>query len=285
MSSLSGAVVVHGSTAYFTQGPRLYSYTLPEDKWTQLQQCEYEDSSLAVVNDILTTVGGSTKHVAATNSLLSLTRGRTKKWRKLHPPMPTPRIYPATLSTSTHLVVAGGRRGKFGDGLSSVEVMSSDTYQWFVACSLPQEIKYPLMALCGGYLYVSNSLNNAIFSYSMEELIQSCQVPYTNTSSSRDECTWTRLPAINDICNGPTLATVGEHLLAIGGIVNSDQPTGVVHCYDRTTDLWSVTGKMPTSRYCALVTVLPSDEVVVVGGKKNSFSLYDVTEIGKITLY
>ena len=62
------AAVVHGNTAYFSQDYNVYSYTLFQDKWTKLRPCDYEDFSMAVVNNILT-IGG-TFDGTDTNTLL-----------------------------------------------------------------------------------------------------------------------------------------------------------------------------------------------------------------------
>lgn len=42
--------------------------------------------------------------------------------------------------------------------------------------------------------------------------------------------------------------------------------TGGVHCYDVATNSWTVIGEMPTPRYNVLPAVLPTEELVVVGG-------------------
>ena len=45
-------------------------------------------------------------------------------------------------------------------------------------------------------------------------------------------------------------------------------PTGIIHQYNRSTNCnsWSVIGEMPTPRACPLVAVLPSHELIVMGG-------------------
>ena len=55
-------------------------------------------------------------------------------------------------------------------------------------------------------------------------------------------------------------------MLAIGGDDGATNPTGAIHCYDVATNLWSVIGEIPTPRYQVLAAVLPSNELVVVGG-------------------
>ena len=127
---MSDAAVVHGNTAYFSQDYNVYSYTLSQDKWTKLKQCEYQHFSMAVVNEQLTITGGWLNGTA-TNTLLCLSRSflLMTKWEELLPPMPTPRIRPATITTLTHLIVAGGRTKLGGDGLSAVETLDTNTLQ------------------------------------------------------------------------------------------------------------------------------------------------------------
>ena len=81
--------------------------------------CPKHDFSLAVVNSLLTAIGGMTPNYEVTNSLLSLT---DNKWTKQFPPMPTKHWLTAAVCSGMSLVVAGG----LGEGykyLSTVEVM------------------------------------------------------------------------------------------------------------------------------------------------------------------
>ena len=85
MRSDGGAAVVHGNTAYFSIHYNVYSYTVPENKWTKLPQCKYGFFAMAVINDALATIGGVDKS-AATNTLFSLSGS---SWEEVLPPMPT----------------------------------------------------------------------------------------------------------------------------------------------------------------------------------------------------
>ena len=276
LSSVQGAAVVHGNTAFFSYNFNVYSCNILEDEWTELQQCEYQETSLAIVHNTLTTVGGCTSDLTPTNTLLSLSQSglgwiwRKWKWGKGLPQMTTKRILPATVTITTHLVVAAGRK-EYYSCLSTVEVLDTETLQWSMASSLPQDVVYPKVTLCSGYVYLSG--NSTVFSCSVEGLLQSCQMhPHKPTSinSSKSGSIWTRQADI-PVDFGSSLATLGEHVLAIGG-QNSFEPTANIHCYDRATDSWSVIGEMPTPQSHPLVAVFPSNELVVVE---------DTTEIGK----
>ena len=270
--TMSLAAVVYGNTAFFSQGFNVYSYKILEDEWTKLQQCEYGDSSLAIVHDTLTTVGGRTSDNTPTNTLLSLSQsGSGWKWGKGLPSMTTKRIFPATVTITTHLIVAAGGTEYFGGCLSTVEVLDTETLQWSMASSLPRDIGYPKMTICSGYVYLSDDYS-IVFSCSVERLLQSCQLPPT-FNSGKSGSIWTRQANIPG--RGSSLAKLGEHVLAIGGQKYSlfSNPTANIHCYDKATDSWSVIGEMPTPQSNPLVAVFPSNELVVVGG---------TTEIGKL---
>ena len=289
-----GAAVVHGNTAYFSDGYRVYSYTLSQDNWTQLKQCEYRDFSMAVVNNQLTTIGGR-QHNTATNSLLCLSRSSSEmKWEELLPPMPTAREGSAAVTTPTHLIVAGGWTGLVGDALSVVETLDTNTLQWSSVSSSPEASSSPNMTLCSGQLYLSE--DSKIFSCSVEELLKSRKPASTNSSDSvwtkltdipvpywaslttllksrkpastnSSDSVWTKLTDI-PVPYWASLTTLRGQVLAIGG---SDKwgggtPTGAIHQYNRSTNSWSVIGEMPTPHDHPLLAVLPSHELIVVGG-------------------
>ena len=96
---MRGRAVVHGNMAYFSHYYSVYSYTLSQDKWTELKQCNYLYFSMAVINNQLTTIGGQ-RNLISTNNLLCLSRSPSEmKWEALLPPMPTARRWSAAVTT------------------------------------------------------------------------------------------------------------------------------------------------------------------------------------------
>ena len=271
MGSKRGSAVVHGNTAYFSSVYNVYSYTVHENKWTKLPQCKYERFAMVVINDALTTIGG--REYASTNTLLSLSGS---SWEEVLPPMPTKREFPAAANTPTRLVVGGGDH--YGNPMATVEVLNTETLQWSTASSLPERVSFPQITTCGGSFYLAIDLangNTKVFSCSLEDLLKS-------TNNSDGGSVWTRLANI-PAPQMSTLATLRGRVLAIGGTYSryNPRPTGSIHCYDVATNSWSVLllGEMPTPRYWALTAVLPSNELVVVGGVGTGKKLCATTEI------
>ena len=280
---ITGAVVVHERTAYFSVNTSVvYSYTVSADKWTKLPECKFELFGLAVVKGKLTTIGGITRNDATTNSLFSLFGSSWKEvlslrnyattnslfslfgssWKEVLPPMPTKRCRPAAASTPTHLVVAGGMREflSLSGQLRTVEVLSQETLQWSRARCLPVDVPSPQLTFCGGSFYLLKV--NSLYSCSVEDLLGGS--------------VWTELAAV-PVRYYSSLVILRGCVLAIGGADDlfSGNPTGAIHCYNVTTNSWSVIGEMPTPRSDVLAAVLPSNDLVVVGG-----ALSCITEIG-----
>ena len=101
------------------------------------------------------------------------------KWERYLPPMLTERILPATVTITTHLVVAAGKKTSI-HGLSAVEVLDTETRQWSMTSSLPRDAGSPQMVLCSGYVYLSD-VECTVFSCSVEELLH----PHKTTSKQQ----------------------------------------------------------------------------------------------------
>ena len=69
---------------------------------------------------------------------------------------------------------------------------------------------------------------------------------------------------------GSTCVTLHGRLLAIGGCDSKYTPTSDVHIYHPTSNTWEVISKMKISRWCCLVAVLPTNQLMVVGGYATS---------------
>ena len=194
--------------------------------------------------------------------------------------MPTSRLETAAVTTPTHLFVAGGRTAFIrGDPLSTVEVLDISIPQWTTVHNSPKPLLHPNMTLCEDFLYLSQ--DDMFFSCSVEELIKSYELIPDCSNEANDGSIWTQLCDIPVEYN-TTIATLNGHVIAFGGSNDhsSQDLTGALHCYDQITNSWiPVSGDMPTPRSLALVAVLPSQELIVVGGEKEAASMCDITEL------
>ena len=291
-----GAAVVDGNTAYFKPALSfsVYSYQniLGNEQWSRLPENCNVRFSIAVIDGLLTSVGGwSTDSGGPTNTLLSLTgEGERKQWSEVFPPMPTPRSLTACITTEKALIVAGGSAG--GDFLAIVEVMDINTKQWTTVCPLPQK-QYSLSGIgCGDSLYLAGgtrviSWSQSVFTCSLSDLWQpetlGSRIRRTLTRSTTKSTTrsTTRSNVWKEISSLPvtlpTLASFDGHLLAIGGYDDSRNSTTDVYRYDSHTDSWHVISQMKNKRSMCLAVTLPEDRLIVVGGWESQRFLSNIT--------
>ena len=268
-----GAVsAVDESVVYFQPGEyEVWAYNSTNNKWSELPECPNDGFSLAMVNSLLTAIGGVTSNNEVTNSLLSLT---DNKWAERFPPMPTKRWVTVVVCSGRSLVVAGGSTGYKKLKLSTVEVMDTETQQWSTASSLPHPLFEASATLCGDHVYMLGGDQNekqlkSVFTCSLAALLQSCQPQSMgvrlNTSSlaSRPKV-WHQLadtPVTLSTC-----ASLHGRLLAVGGC-DSDNKETAIHMYNTTTNSWEIISHMTTPRCRCSVAVLPHNELMVVGGE------------------
>ena len=270
---------VDGNVAYFQPelSKSVFAYNSTNNKWSEVPECLNSGFSLAVVNSLLTAIGGNTPNYEVTNSLLSLT---DNKWTKQFPPMPTKRWLTAAVCSGRSLVVGGGE-GEGDKYLRNVEVMDTETLQWSTAGSLPHPLYQATVTLCGEQVYMlggydqSDKISKSVFTCSLAALLQSCQ-PHSLGARLKTLSLASRPKDLNrpkvwhQLADTPvtlsTCASLQGQLLAVGGCDSDYKVTTAIHMYNTISNSWEVITHMGTPRWRCLVEVLPHNELMVVGG-------------------
>ena len=259
-----GAAVAHGSLAYFSsfQTYRVFAYNSENNDWIELPECPQSDFGLAVVNNLITAVGGEsgeyTNHLSSFNG---------DEWVTVFPPMPTKRHRPAVISAQNYLIVAGGQG--VGGALSTVEVMDMNTLKWYTAASLPEPIYNMSATVCGGRLYLLGGFvknyysTHVLFTCTLDSLIRSCHPPSQTPPHTSEASVWQRVADVP--VRWSTCTTLNGRVLAVGGLDSHGNPIAAVHMYNPDTDSWLVLGNMPTARSLCQVVGL-RDCIIAVGG-------------------
>ena len=256
--------VVDGSVAYFIPGwtEQVHAYNSTTVTWSRLPDC-CTDTTLAIVNGLLTTVGGI---VGGNNSnkLFSLTgEGKDRKWTKVFPPMTTKRDRVIAMTTGRALIVAGGAGDR--GALATVEIMNTDTRQWSSAADLPQPMVSASATVCGDRIYMS--VEKSVITCSLPALLQSCRPNIFEaqpSTPSPQDLVWSTvadLPVYQS-----TLVSINNRLLAIGGHDSDDKLTTAVHLYDPVNNSWQSNSHLRTPRRECFAVVLPNNRIMVVGG-------------------
>ena len=301
---IRGTAVMDGDMAYFLHKyGDVCSYDSCSKKWRKLPECPCKFSSLAIVNGQLIAIGGYSlpeyytnkllclqtecKEIFPTNKLLSL----QTEWKEIFPPMtidkllnlhtewkensdfppmPTKRSTTVVVTTKEHLIVAGGC---CGGSITTVEVMDTKNLVWSTVASLPHPYHGTSVTICGDQLHMlggedDKGKTKSVLTCSLTELLQ---------SSPSSSSIWHRVadaPAYRSTC-----AAVNGELLAVGGCDKDDKPSSAVHEYNPTTNSWDFISNMPTARFFSFVAVLPTNEMVVVGGCDGSYGTFKTVEI------
>ena len=265
-----GVSAVGRGVAYFSPGGgEVFAYNSTNNKWSERPKCPNQGFSLAIVNSLLTAIGGKRNlGFQPTNSLLSLTGN---KWMEQFPAMPTKRWLTSAVCSGRSLIVAGG----VGEGhkyLSLIEVMDTETLQWSTASSLPHPLCVESPTVCGDQVYMVGGFDRStmsVFTCSLAALLQSCQ-PQSLGAQLKTLSLASRPKVWHQLADTPlnysSWVALHGQLLAVGGKDSDDKQTTAIHMYNTITNSWEVISHMATPRYRCLVAVLPRNELMVVGG-------------------
>ena len=268
------AAAVDGNYVYVAESIKIYAYNASTLAWSQLPYSRFSDCALAIVNNLLTLIGGW-DYRNITNKLFSLTRRRrVADWTEEFPPMPTRRYGACALSTGTVLILAGG----IGDSsdIATTEVLNTATLQWSTVFDLPQptfngsliQIGSDTIYMLGGYDKDTHPIKS-MYTCSLSALLKSCSPQSLGARLTRSlslSKPWRRVTDIPAI--GSAFVSLHGRLLAVGGKDSDSKPTTAVHVYDPSSNSWKVISHMATPRRCCYATVLPNrgNQLIVVGG-------------------
>ena len=276
--------------AYFAPSgsSKILLYDINSSEWTTLPECPQSCFALAVINGLLTAVGGEELHSLPTNRLISYLEDKEcdvslSQWLQYYPPMPTKRVFPSAVCHGDSLVVVGGETKWVLGNLITVEVMNTETLQWFAASSLPQPVRGASAVISRDTLYLLggwDDMGSSVLGCSIPRLLSSLVATNRRYQKSFPKqpcsCAW------HTIANAPvyqsTCAVIGNELVAIGGRGSRGSMTGTIHMYDPVSDSWRSAGEMSFARYHCLAASLP-DCLVAVGGLLKGGYATDLAEI------
>ena len=279
--------VVDGDNIYLMADLYVYTYNTSSSTWFKLQHGTHRRCSLAVVNNLLTLIGGDSDG-KTTNKLFSLTRkAGMMRWTELLPPMPTKRRSASSLCTGPILIVAGGVRDEHV--LAVTEVMNTKSCQWSSAIDLPEPMYFGSLTRTNDQIYVIGRCNKymkqmkSAYTSSLSAILQTChsrslgECIVRSLSSTKPGAVWRR------ICDVPvrysSYVSLRGQLLAVGGLDSHTKTTSAVHAYDPSSNSWEIISHMTIPRQQCYAAVLPDERLIVIGGET---SITDGVEIATL---
>lgn len=257
---------------------KIYEYDILSDMWTLLPVVQKSEFSLAVVDNYIVAVGGSSG-LKKTGTILQLLNS---KWIKAFPDVPTPRSFPICVSTDNYLVVAGGEISS--EPVSYVEILNFLSSMWLYAPGLPSPINQltkMTASVVGEFAYFlggfdEGTLTNKAYTVNVKSLVQ-------EISNREGRKLWLDLPQLP--VSGATCISLQNRILAIGGYnARTRSCSDVIYEFDQIKGSWENIGRLPypVSRCLAVVASVNQQTVLVVIGGNTANGVSNKTSLTNI---
>ena len=282
MGALSVSATIHKSKVYISAISKdehgqvcfpLLVYSTNKTKWSTLP-AQQAYSSIAVVSNHITSIGGQDVSTEKTFNTLSTWYEEEGQWKQVLPPMPTKRGAPAVISHNNLLMVTGGLAEDASTVLNTTDVLDLTTMKWTTqeGLNLPVPLREHHLVLCSEYIYLVGG-TTALPVISLEQCNSQVwrakwsDVKQTATSqhSQPRASVWSRIADSPTLL--PTAVSCGGALYTVGGMTREVKSSRSVHAYDTTRNQWVSVGDMSVKRcdHCAMS--LSNNSMFVAGGQ------------------
>ena len=241
-------------------------------------------SASAIIQGEVVLISGLGAVDGKCTGLLSSYDSKAHVWVQRLPPLPTPRSSASAFVYGDYLVVVGGQNDS-GDPLNTTEVLHISTQTWESATSLPIKVAGASVVVCGDMAYLvggydRESCLQAVYCASVRSILASCRrfFNFSEKVMSRGiwkqlhDCPFTKMTAL---CSG-------NQLLAFGGeeVTKAAKSHAAewIWCYDSENNTWTPVQGMPSARKLCCVTMLPNNNMVIIGGEPD-YCRIDIAEI------
>jgi hypothetical protein len=158
-----------------------------------------------------------------------------------------------------NILVAGGRDDKWKD-VDIIEVYNG--HHWAEAQCLPKPYYYMKSTILNGHWYLMGGWGQGkeVYYASLDSLVASCR-----PSEKPLPSVWKRLPDVTHTYS--STAVFGNRLIAVGG---GHPSSSSIHAYSPHTQSWVHVGDMPVGLSSTCTAVLPTGDLMVIGGLSNA---------------
>ena len=179
--------------------------------------------------------------------------------------MPTKRYAASAMNIGTpeYLVVAGGK-GIDGYELDTVEVFTGK--EWCTVEPLPQNCCYHKCTLHKGKYLFGGYPQSIAYWCDIKSILKSCEQSGINKAPVY---VWSQFEFPLE---HSSLASFGQHFISIAGITNYDYRSSDVFAVSPLSQSWIHVGNLSIALYRAASIVLPTGELVVIGGNTGGVS-------------
>lgn len=266
-----GSAVAHHSTMYCISRhcDRVFCYVVDKDEWRVHSCCPHLNTGLAIINELLTAVGGEVK-LRETNKVVSW-KENEKKWMEEFPPMNTARRNHAVVSDDRYVVAAGG------DNRTSVEIFTISFNTWSTLTGFPRSL-YPSFisaTLCGDSVYVLD-YKGLTYSFSLPSSVRTDLNNDEPAKLSPDTPTEAKVPP-----DTPTVAKVPPDMPAELPPNTPTADTPATFIVDAPAEIDTQVQKYGDAKVCCSTLSTLCDAVIAIGGHSSFVATSDTYELYK----
>jgi len=266
---------------------RVFQYTTTRDEWSHLPPHHVCFFAMAQFTGKLITVGGMLGTVAT--GKVYCFKDESQEWEEFFKPMPTARWAYTIATTQSAIIASGGAthtRGTRFEPCSTVEVYSSETFQWYTADPLPAPYFASSSVTIADTCYLLGGSGSdrsvpAVWYVSLTSLIQKATSP-THQSASHTSV-WKTLP--DTPLKKSAAASLSGNLLAVGGH-ETKTAFPAIKIFFPLTNAWVriMTGDLPQPQDSCTAVQLSSNTMIVIGGRDNQDKRTKTVFMGTVTV-
>ena len=231
-------------------------------RWTTLPLYEASFFAMTATSTQLVLVGGEGEHGAS--KVLGVWGPDRNEWSHPYPEMPTGRSSCSAVVSNEWLVVAGGSLG--GNKSSCVEVLNTDSKQWYTGPPTPVAWSHMKTAVVGGMGYFMGGEQTRPAAKKVYRLcFQTLASHITSQASSvANREIWKEISGLQLSKSAPL--SISGSLLAVGGRNKDGRAVTAIHLYQPDSGEWVKVGDLPSPRATCTCAMITDREVLVTGG-------------------
>ena len=236
------------------------TYDISTGKWATLPPYRTWGFAMTSINNQIVLVGGC-EHGNLRSKVVGVWDADNKQWTHPYPEMHTARALCSVVVHNEWLVVAGNWSA-LCPLLSSVEVMNTNSKQWYAGPPIPIMWSSMRSATVGDECYFmggsTGSPTNTVYSVSLSALTTGL-----NSSTRKGQKIWKEISGLQTTLSTPL--SISGSLLAVGGVDKDYKAVTAIHLYQPDTGEWVKVGDLPTPKSHCTCAMITDSELLVSG--------------------
>jgi len=240
----------------------VFKYDCRNETWCNLPTVNRKGFAMVSFQYQLVLIGGITATRRVLRDLAVWDETHHGWIQDRYPPMNTARMHSTAVAHEIYIAVAGGTGAK---SLDVVEVFDSDNQQWHTKSPLPVKVYGATSAFvvseAAWYIMGGNGLKKSVYTAALNDLI---------LSNGQTPSAYVWKPLADTQYTNATVAAFGKSILAIGG-KSITGAVNAVRVYIPGMRMWlRVEKELPRSFYSCAAVVIPTNELLLIGGCSNT---------------